>query len=205
MLLDGRDRGRRDLALDLGQEALGDAGPIRELAQGQMASPPDRPDTRPEGEIGDVVVDRGRHHGLKYRFTTPALPLCDNPLTVIAAARTIRRGLECLFSRGRGEEVPVMRSERAPVALCLVVLLAVAGCSSAGSSASTASSAPAATAAATTAPSVAAATTAPTPAPSEIPAADVTGNADRARLARLRPGHLLARLQVDLPEGDRGL
>ncbi len=88
-----------------------------------------------------------------------------------------------------------MRSERAPVALCLIVLLAVAGCSSAGSSASTASSAPAATAAATTAPSVAAATTAPTPAPSEIPAADVTGDADRARLGRLRPGHLLGRLQ----------
>lgn len=68
-----------------------------------------------------------------------------------------------------------MRSDRPRIglALGLVCVLALGGCSSAGSSQS---AAPAASTAVSTAPSAAPPSVAPTAAPSEIPAGDVTGN-----------------------------
>ena len=93
-----------------------------------------------------------------------------------------------------------MRSERAPVALCLVVLLAVAGCSSAGSSASTASSAPAATAARHDRLRRWQRPRRLRRRPRARSRPDVTGERDRARLARLRPGHFWADFKSTYPK-----
>ena len=46
--LEGRDRRAGDVALDLRQEALGDPGPFRDVAERQASRLADRADARPE-------------------------------------------------------------------------------------------------------------------------------------------------------------
>jgi hypothetical protein len=58
--LERRDRRARDVTLDLREEALGDARPLRDVAEGQASRLADRTDARPELELGRHGPPGGR-------------------------------------------------------------------------------------------------------------------------------------------------
>ena len=122
--LDGRDRRAGDVALDLRQEALGHAGPLRHVAQRQPARLAERSDARAELEVSGHRVLLGQDFNeLKYRYRIGCASGANSvrmrarfarirALTLAGSARTMQRS--CSAATGLVAQRRI-RIARAPI------------------------------------------------------------------------------------------